>query len=193
MGVSNIARLKSNHDDLQGIIGTPQNSGALGSLDIRDTGFQILAFENTNDDVLYMTFQMSHRKKLGTAIDSVHIHYYLPSAPSAGQTCLFNTEWTWFNDGLSSEVVPATADWTKATGTALTFTGTEAAYSTGIFSVLTNLAAPTNEIYSSILLVKITRDSSGDGSDTYNDDLGLLFCDAHYVTDRTGSANESTD
>ena len=63
------------HDDLRGIVGTATGASALGTITIRDTGFPILCFQNVNDDVVYFQYQMPHSKKLGTAIDSVHIHY----------------------------------------------------------------------------------------------------------------------
>jgi hypothetical protein len=170
-------------------VGTATGASALGTITIRDTGFPILAFQNANDDVLYMVFQFPHRKKLQSALDSVHIHYYLPVAPGAGNTLIFDYEWTWFNDG---DTIPATATWTKSTKTH-TFAGTEAQYSTGLLSIITNLAAPLSEKYSSILLVKMIRNSTGGGSDTYDSDLGMFYCDAHFIVDRYGSFYESSD
>lgn len=177
------------HDDLQGIVGHATGVSALGTITIRDTGFPILAFQNANDDIIYYTFQMPHKKRLGEALDSVHLHYYLPTAPTAGDTIMMDYEWTWFNNG---DTIPATADWTKSS-TTITFTGTEAQYSTGIESIISNLTAPVDEEYSSILLVKLTRNSTGSPSDTYAADLGVLYVDAHFPTDRYGSYNEYAD
>ena len=177
------------HDDIQGIVGTAVGTSALGTITIRDTGFPILAFQNANDDTLYMVYQMPHRKKLGVALDSVHLHCYLPSAPSAGQTVLIDYEYTWYNN---DNTIPALVTWIKSTKTH-TFTGTELQYSTPIITVIQNLTAPTNETYSSILLVKLTRNSTGVGSDTYNDDLGLVYSDIHVPIDKNGSMNEFND
>lgn len=177
------------HDDIQGIVRTATGASSLGTITVRDTGFPMLAFQNANDDVLYMIFQFPHRKKTGTAVDSVHIHYYLPNAPSAGNTVIFDYEWVWINDG---DAIPATASWTKSTKTH-EFAGTEAQYSTGMVKIITNLTAPGSEKYSSILLVKITINSTGDGADTFDSDLGMLYCDAHFVANGNGSINETTD
>lgn len=177
------------HDDMQGIVGTAIGASALGTITIRDTGFPILCFQNLNDDVVYFQYQMPHAKKLGTPVDSVHLHCYLPAAPGAGNTLIFNWEWTWYNNGA---LIPATASWNKDTYT-YTFVGTEAQYSTLYIPIITNLAAPANETYSSILLVKITRDSTGPGSDTYNADLGIVYTDAHIIKDRWGSLTEGSD
>lgn len=194
--MGNIARLQPNHDDIQCLVATVTSSSALGTLAIRDTGFSIPSFQNANDDIALCTFQMPHRKKLGSALDSIHIHYYLPSAPAAGQTLLFDYAYCWFKN-FDTLGALAAATWVKGTQT-VTFAGTEAQYSTGLVNVLPNathatIPAPANEDYSSILLIKITRNSTGGGSDTYPDDLGILYIDAHYITDRTGSASELND
>jgi hypothetical protein len=177
------------HDDMQGIMSTVTGGSALGTLAIRDTGCTMLAFQNNGDDVAVQIYQFTHRKKLNTNLDSVHLHYYLPSAPGAGQTIILNYAWTWYNNG---GVVPAIANWN--TGQKIhTFTGSEAAYSTGIINVITDLKHPINEQYSSMLRVKVTRDSTGVGSDTYNADLGIDYFDVHFITDRQGSIYEYTD
>jgi len=43
------------------------------------------------------------------------------------------------------------------------------------------------------LRVKVVRDSTGVGADTYNDDLGIDYIDVHYITNRNGSLNEASD
>lgn len=177
------------HDDQQGIMTTVSGGSALGTINIRDTGCTMLAFQNANDDIAVQVYQFSHRKRLNTNADGVHLHYYLPSKPNAGQTIIFNYAWTWYNSG---DVVPAIADW-NTDQKIHTFTGNEAQYSTGVINIITNLQYPANEGYSSILRVKVTRDSTGVGSDTYNDDLGIDYFDVHYITDRQGSILEYTD
>jgi hypothetical protein len=178
------------HDDMQGIMTTVSGGSALGTINIRDTGCTMLAFQNANDDVAVQIYQFSHRKKLQTNADSVHLHYYLPSAPSAGQTVIFNWWYTWYNNG---DVIPAIADWITGAAKVLTFTGAEAQYSTGLVSIITNLVPPANEDYSSMLRVKVVRDSTGVGSDTYNDDLGIDYFDVHFIVDRNGSLTEASD
>jgi hypothetical protein len=184
------ARYTESHDDQQGIMTTVGGGSALGTLAIRDTGCTMPCFQNGNDDVAVQVYQFSHRKKLNTNLDSVHLHYYLPSAPVAGDTVRLNYWWIWYNNG---DVIPAIANWNTGATFVHTFTGTESAFSTGIISLITNLAHPANEGYSSMLRVKVIRDSTGGGSDTYNDDLGIDYFDVHFVTDRKGSVNEASD
>jgi len=178
------------HDDMQGIMTTVAGGSALGTLAIRDTGCTMLSFQNANDDVAVQVYQFSHRKKLDTNCDSLHLHYYLPSAPNANDTVIFKWWYTWYNNG---DVIPAIANWTTGADKVLTFAGTEAQYSTGLVSIITNLVHPNNEGYSSILRVKVLRDSTGVGSDTYADDLGIDYFDVHYIVDRNGSLNEASD
>lgn len=178
------------HDDMQGIMSTVTGGSALGTLAIRDTGCTMLAFQNANDDIAVQVYQFSHRKKLNTNLDSVHLHYYLPSAPTAGQTLRFNYWWIWYNNG---DVIPAIANWNTGDTVIHTFDGTEAAFSTGIVGIIRDLQHPENEQYSSLLRVKVIRDSTGVGSDTYNDDLGIDYFDVHYLVDKQGSIFEYTD
>jgi hypothetical protein len=182
-------RFTASHDDMQCSVETTSTASALGTITVRDSGFQTKSFQNANDDVAFLAFQFSHRKKLATNCDSVHIHTYLPSAPSAGNTVIFDYAYTWYNN---MDTIPALSSWSVGR-TTYTFTGSEAQYSTPYIPVVTNLTVPANEGYSSILLVKITRDSTGTGSDTYADDLGIMYFDAHFITDRKGSYNEATD
>lgn len=177
------------HKDIQGNISTVTGGSALGTLTIRDTGTSILSFQDANDDVAIGVFQMQHDKKLSTNLDSIHVHYYLPNAPSAGNTVFFKTEYIWI---ARSGTVPALASWSVQYST-ITFTGSEAQYSTGYKSVALNLTYPANEDYSSILIFKIIRDSAGVGSDTYASDLGVMYIDCHYISDKIGSYNETSD
>ena len=187
--MANYLRFEAAHDDIQCSVATVTGGSALGALALRDSGATVASFQNANDDIAILIFQMPHRKKLGSAIDSIHIHAYLPSAPSAGGTVLIDYAYTWYNNG---DVIPALAGWTTGTKTH-TFSGTEAQYSTPLITVASNIAAPASEAYSSILICKLTRNSTGVGSDTYDDDLGVAYFDAHYVVDRAGSATELTD
>jgi hypothetical protein len=133
---------------------------------------------------------MQHDKALLTNLDSVHVHYYLPNAPSAGNTVYFDTSWTWLNrEGAATPVI---SSWNVVRST-ITFTGTEAQYSTGYKPIAINLTYPVNEEYSSMLLVKVVRDSTGVGSDTYSSDLGILYIDCHYQANKLGSNNEASD
>jgi hypothetical protein len=183
-------RFTIGYDDLYGDFTNATGVTALGTITIRDTGFPILAFQNANDDFCYIKFQMSHEKVLGQNIKSCHAHVYLPSAPVAGNTIYWDYSYCYINN---NSVIPALSSWTTGRST-YTFTGSEAQYSTIIIPVVSEIVPPANETYSSSLLIKITRDSTGVGSDTYNDDLGILNPpDIHIPQDKLGSFGEAFD
>ena len=135
------------------------------------------------NDILSMVFQMPHRKQLDTALDSVHIHF-IPLGTGVGDLA-FSYEWGWYK---ANEVVPATLPNTNSLTVALV---AEDQYKLKLASLITALAAPTSETYSSLLYVKCTRRTTGDTWGT--DEIALAYMDAHYLVDRYGSYNEITD
>jgi len=178
------------YDDQQGDVQTALTGAAQWDLlQIRDTGFIIGWFRAGQDDFVQQKIQFSHRKALGTPIASLHLHYILEAVPAAEETVNFDYAYTWVTDGGT---IPAIASWTASTKT-LTFTGDEAANTSYRVNIVENIAAPANEGYSSIFLIKIIRNSAGVGADTYDERVGVLYLDAHFQTNRLGSVNEATD
>ena len=177
------------HDDMQGIMSTVSGGSALDTIAIRDTGSTMLAFGANNNDVAVQIYQFTHRKKLNTPLDGLHLHYFLPTKPNAGDTVIFDYSWIWYNNG---DIIPAIADW-NTDQKILTFTGNEAQFSTGIVGIIGSMPAPENEQYSSMLRAKVTRLSSGAGSDTYAGSLGIDYFDVHFIAGQQGSIYEYTD
>jgi hypothetical protein len=170
------------HDDIQGILQT-----ALAGVttytprQYRSTG--IVMPHIARDDVFSMVFQMPHRKSLGTPIDSVHLHF-IPIAAAAGDIQI-SYAWGWYNH---NDEIPASLPNTNT----ITITLASAdQYKQKINTIITNLSAPTNEVYSSILYVKLIRLSAGDTWGT--GEIALAYMDAHFLSDRFGSYNETTD
>ncbi len=154
--IANKYRLGSDvYDDMQGITSSVTGGSALGTLAIRDTGITIPSFQDANDDVLNVIFQFSHRKKLLANCGSFHLHCYLPNAPVAGNTVIFNYAYTWQNH---NGTIPAIASWTTGQ-TVFTF-ATEVQYQMLIIPVIADIVYPSNEEASSLLLtyspVKLT-------------------------------------
>lgn len=186
------------HDDMQGAAQASAGISALTSEAYRDTAFVMPFFRHDQNDTLSMTFQFSHRRKLGSPLDSIHIHYIPMVNPAAIENVYFSYSYAW---KTTDTEFPALVSWTS--GNATLPIQTTDAFKTLLFSIVTNIAAPANEGYSSILLFRITRLGT-DPLDTYDTDkatppgtaaanLGLLYFDCHYVTDRRGSALESSD
>jgi hypothetical protein len=170
------------HDDIQGQLQTALSGVTQYTFkQYRTTG--IVMPHIARDDVFSMVFQMPHRKFLGSAIDSVHIHF-IPMIGANGNV-IISYAWGWYNH---DDVVPDTLPNTGSKTIPLVIADQ---YKQKIVTLITNLAAPASEAYSSILYVKCTRLTAGD---TWNSsDLALAYMDAHFLADRFGSYNETTD
>lgn len=177
------------HDDMLGVIqsaaggGTAWTFAALG-----DTGFLMGQLANASTDIVQLKIQVPHRRKLGTALDSIHLHVVLETAITDAQTVVLDQmSYVWLNVG---DAIPATASWTAISN--FTYTAPVdgvAAKTYLLWSIATNIAAPSGEGYGGMLLVKIRR---GTGSG-YTGDIGILDIDAHTQVDRLGSLLEASD
>jgi hypothetical protein len=195
--------LHSGYDDV--VIPAELASGlaALTSEQYRDTGYVKPFFRHDQDDTLYVTIQMPHRKQLGSALGDLHLHLIPMGAPGVGVTeyAYFRCNYTWQTFG---GVFPALATWSADVFTQFAVVAADQ-YKHKIHQVLTNISAPTSEAYSSILLARITRlGATGGLSDTYKTvkptppgtaaaNLCLLSIDAHVLCDRHGSYNATGD
>lgn len=187
--IDNKATLPDAYDNLLGDISLAKNGSNLGDVAVRDSGFQIPGFNSNSNNFALFIFQFSHSKKLNTNAGSLHLHYFLPTAPNNGDTAIFNISWLWTT---VNSIIPPIADWNNVTKTH-TFTGNEAQFSTGIIELIASLQYPTNEDYSSILRVRIERKAVGIGCDTFLGNIGIEYIDLHYQKNKIGSKLEYSD
>ena len=182
-------------DDQQGIIGTALSGSSQWTTEaLRDTGFIINWLRHDQDDFFQMNFQFTHRKKIQSPITSIHLHY-MPAGSVDGNVFI-SYSYTWVNiDGT----IPALTSWTTSTVT-IPVAGADQ-YKHKIANIVANILAPSNETASSILLIKCSRLGSSSGSDTYTSNktggtasanFGILYMDAHILTDRAGTDTELT-
>lgn len=177
------------HEDIQGVLGTAlAGVTAFTWRQYRATGIPLPHV--TSGDIFSMVFQFPHKKKLGTRIDSVHLHY-IPIAAKDGDIA-FTYSWGWYNHG---DVVPNTL---PNTGTVADIAlATTDQYKQKISILISNLALPASgdDVYSSILYVNLVAVAPADGTNwwTTGNEIAIAYMDAHYVTDRNGSLNETTD
>lgn len=170
------------HDDIQGILGTALSGVTQYTpRQYRNTG--IVMPHIARNDVFSMQFQMPHAKQLLANLDSVHIHF-IPIA-SANGNIIIDYAWGWYNH---EDTVPDTL---PNTGSKTITLATTDQYKLKLESLITNLAYPTSEGYSTILLVKCTRLTTGDTWGT--GEIALTYMDAHFPKDRYGSYNEASD
>jgi hypothetical protein len=139
-----------------------------------------------------MVFQFPHRKKLGTIIDSVHLHF-IPIAAQNGNIA-FTYAWGWYNH---DDVVPATLPNTGNVSDIALLTTDQ--YKQKIKILLSNLALPASgdDVYSSILYVLFTAAAPAGGTNWWSaggtNRIAIAYMDAHYITDRNGSLLETSD
>ena len=173
------------HDDMLGILGTGISGANQWNVkNINDTLYPIGFLRNNSNDFAIVRIQSPHWRKQGENLDSIHLHYILDTAPSAGQTALFTTYWTWL---YPNQAVPPLTSWANVPST-LTFGAGVPAWDYGIFSLVTNVSAPTSEGYGLYLLCRTVR-----GNGTYTGEMGVLDMDAHAQKDRLGSNYEAWD
>jgi len=186
------------YDDQQGAYNLASGISAMTVQAYRDTAFQLEHCRHDQDDVVaYFRFQMSHRRRLGSALASCHIHYIPCGAnPASPQNVRFQLLYSWQDIGGT---FPANAGWTTATSDLAI--GTADQYKDKVNNLLTGLAAPAGEGYSSWLLIAITRLGT-DPADTYTQsnphgaaqaNLAILGVDCHIQVDRDGSLAETSD
>lgn len=182
-------RIYPAHDDIQGVLGTALTGVTQWTpAQYRSTG---IVFNNVQSgDVFSMVFQMPHRKKLGTNLDSVHLHY-IPNA-SANGNIAFTYAWGWYGHG---DVIPNTLPNTGVVPDIALLTTDQ--YKLKLNILISNLAHPGVEGYSDILLVRFTAAAPGAGTNWWasggTNTITIAYMDAHYITDRAGSLYEASD
>jgi hypothetical protein len=142
------------------------------------TNLGLLFPKNDTSEKAYLTFQMSHKKKLGTEV-RLHFHFVQTGSAKAVFRCIYR----FYNNG---GLVPAFSSpiATNETG------GSQGSYP-WVSGSLLNVAsfpvivAPTDEGLSSNLDVVLYRDDN-----VVTGDVLVKFIDAHYEIDTDGSQEE---
>ena len=172
------------YTDLLGEIATaPTGSAQWLTAQIGLTGFFINWLQAGQNDFFQFKTQVDHRFGRAPVLADIHLHYTLSSAPAAGQTIKLEIQYAWVPINAA---IPLIGVWTPVPYT-FNFTGAELALQHNIQAFATDILAPANQTYSSILFFKCLRRSQGGGADTYGGNLGLLYFDVHCAADRMGS------
>lgn len=185
------------YDDQQGAFYSAAIGRALTVEAYRNTNSFLPYYRHDRDDYLTVVLQFTHRKRLGSALASVHLHY-IPEVPLllAAQNVYFYYEYSWQTTG---GVFPALATWT--TGNATLTINPADVYKHLLFNIVTNVAAPANEGYSSIMVFTLARLGTS-GLDTFTTakssgtaaaNLAIIGLDQHLIVDRSGSLREGSE
>jgi hypothetical protein len=182
-------RFQPVYNDMLGKVQSAASGGTAWDTEvITGTVFIIGALKDNSTDLVQVSIQVPHGRKLTTALASIHIHYALQAASTADETIVFTGKYCWVQPGGA---IPIDASWTAMSGAGLTLVlGNYAVRYYGIHTIQANIACPAGagEGYGGMLLIHITR---GDG--THTGKLAILDVDAHSQFDRLGSANETSD
>lgn len=175
------------HEDIQGLLGTALTGSAQWTpTAYRNTG--IVFNEIQSSDYFTMVFQMPHKKKLGSNIDSIHLHF-IPKDSVSGNI-RFSYTWGWYNH---NDIIPDVLPNSGNTNDIPLLTTDQ--YKQKISVLISNVTAPTNEVYSSILYCRFVAVAPSTGVNWWTGGarIAIAYMDAHYITDRNGSYNETTD
>jgi hypothetical protein len=198
--MSNQIRLVCGYDDQQGPIQAGANIAGITIEAYRDTKMLMPFMRHDQDDTISLTFQFSHRKKLGSALASIHLHYIPMVNPDDVITkniVYWEYQYVWHN---LDAAVPAVASWT--TGNSTLAIGAADAHICRTHDFAVAIAAPGSETYSSFLLLYISRLGSSAAQDTYEAgkadhtaqaNLCIEGVDVHFQADRMGSLAEDTE
>lgn len=186
------------YDDMRVSVAEGNRRAGLTYEAYRNTGFWMSFMRHNQDDELHITLQMSHRKRKGVNMGDMHFHLVPMSVPVLGVSdhVYFTYEYTWFN--VYGDI-PDTGSWVSGTKTwTVPVTGQ---YEHFVVDILEDIAPPANESYSSIMLLRVTREGTnpldtydvGKSPGTAAANLGILSLDAHVQMDRQGSYHEFWD
>lgn len=157
---------------------TRDKQGQSSKPDYDFTNLGLLFPQNDDAEIVYLTFQMSHSKKLGSDI-KFHVHYIQDGTTQP----TFKIDYKFYNNGST---VPAS--WTTvstADGSKGVFT-----YTSGDMLQIATfpaISAPTDENVSANLDLKFYRDDND-----VTGDVLAKYIDFHYERDSFGSDEEFT-
>ncbi len=146
---------------------------------IRNTG--VVVPHIAKNDLFSYNIQFNHDKQLGVNIDDFHLHILPVGTVTAGQIIAIDYAWGWYS---LNDVIPDTL---PNTGTATLELATGDQYKHLLMDIVTNMAHPATEGYSSFCLIKCQR--RNDGQDTYASEIAMLGADCHYIVNRNGSTS----
>ncbi len=140
-------------------------------------GGLVLSFAKAATNVVYFTCQVPHAYKVGTNIYP-HVHY-VPKTTGAG-AIVWQLTYSWAN-----------INGTFAAETTLPVTTTGALTADKQHLTSFDPITGTGKGISSMLICSLSR-LGADAADTYDDVAYLLEFDFHYLSDDTGSKNETS-
>jgi len=175
-------------DDVFGTIREGDKKAVLTWEAYRDTSYLVGFMRHDQLDEIHFAYQFPHRWNRGQV--RPHIHY-VPMSNASGTFALIG-EYAWAE---YDTVIPAAASWTSFAVTQDLVAADQ--YKEQIISIA-QITPPVGALESSILLIRVQRDTAG--ADTYTTNkpapgtgaanIGLLSADTHYQVEKTGTEAE---
>ena len=168
------------HDDQQGVLGTAVSGATQWTpAQYRNTGIVVNNIQN--NDVFTMIFQFTHRRKLQSALDSVHLHWITQLAVTG--TLIIDYTWGWYNTAGTAPI-PETL---PNTGSVTINIAAADQYIPKVTSLITNLTSPTGESGSSLLFCRFIVNGGTYGG---TNPICILYVDAHTIVNKQGTVTE---
>ena len=148
-------------------------------------GTKMAAPHIAKNDVFCYKAQINHDKILNENLDGFHVHIIPIGAVTGNVTAFFDYAYSWLTNG---DTFPNTL---AVTGTCQIDLVAGDQYKYLIKPLITYIAPPANEGYSSEIFLQFTR--RNDGTDTYAGEFALIDGDVHYTANKVGSVSEFND
>jgi hypothetical protein len=145
-------------------------------------GVFLWMFSNSSEQELYFTVQLPHSYKVGSTIYP-HVHWTTATGTPSGTNVVWGIEYTVVAIGGSFSTTTM-----LTSNTVISLIGTPTGTGQHLITSLGNISG-TNLGISSVLICRLYR-ATGDASDTFANEVGLLGIDFHYEKDTQGSRTE---
>lgn len=174
-------------DDLYAVIDEGTGQAALTYEAYRDTGFYMKFFRHSQDDNIFMRYQMTHQWDPTSAVQP-HVHL-IPMSSGSG-VVKFDYAYSWCN---VNGVLPSASGWVSGSVSA-SYTPADQ-YKQKVIGFGT-LTPPSGSHESAMLIFKVERPGSSDTSDTYSTakdhgtasaNVAILFFDLHFQKSKAGT------
>lgn len=183
------------YNDMQGDLGTTTLAPtALTQRHLRGQTALPVYPHMASGEVAFFTFQMSHEKALQLPAAQFHFHVMYTGVnggtgtPAYGNTT-FRIRWGWWNPNNGSDISALTELPNSSPDVSVDVQATDL-WKFKILSLGTGWTPPTDEHYSSLLLVRVERLSAGN---VYTGEAAIISSDIHIPVDRDGSLGPLTD
>jgi hypothetical protein len=172
------------------VVAEPDGPTSLTHEPYRDTGFYMRFFKSSQNDKIFMSYQMSHGWNYG----AIRPHMHWVAMGSGSGNVIFEYEYVWA--GFEG-IIPDSTGWTSGSVTASLTPWDQ--YRAQVVEFGTVPGLPESSGSSALLFFAVSRPGAANPGDTYDAskdhltataNVGILFFDLHYQIRSAGSITE---